>query len=64
MVVKLKNRLLRGSSRKPNATLGVTDRNVLIANWNTQRTPRDTNSNRGRDGKRKAQVSKDLSTPN
>ena len=26
----------------------------MTANWNTQRTPRDTNSDKGRDGKRKA----------
>ena len=26
----------------------------MTANWNTQRTPRDTNSNKGKDGKRKA----------
>ena len=53
MVVKRKNRPLRGSSLKPNATLGVTDRNGVTANWNMKMTPRDTNSNKGRDGKRK-----------
>ena len=54
MVVKRKNRPLWGSSLKPNATLRVTDRNGVTANWNMQRTPRDTNSDKGRDGKRKA----------
>ena len=54
MVVKRKNRPLQGSSLKTNATLGVTDRNGVTANWNTQRTPRDTNFDKGRDGKRKA----------
>ena len=51
MVVKRKKRPTRGKTRYPDDNLGAMD---TIGVMNTQSTPREANSDYGRDGKRKA----------